>query len=198
MCWFLSPYGYRGRVTEPQSTEKFPGKGRPTPKRSEAQRRRRTPVTAPKNRKEAARAAKTATKATRSTYRTALRTGDERHLPPRDAGPLKRYVRDIVDARRNAGSYVLYAAFGVVLLSTIAGAVPTLRRLQYIVVVAYPVMFLYIIADSALLVRLVRRKVSAAFPDAATKGLGGYAVLRTFQIRRLRLPPPKVRIGQDV
>ncbi len=185
-------------MTEPQSTEKLTGKGRPTPKRSEAQRRRRSPVTAPKNRKEAARAAKASTKAARSTYRAALRTGDERHLPPRDAGPVKRYIRDIVDARRNAGNYVLFAALGVVLLSTIAGAVPALGRLQYVVVVAYPVMFLYIIADSYRLVRLVRRKVAAAFPDEPTKGLGGYAVLRTFQIRRLRLPPPKVKIGQQV
>lgn len=185
-------------MTDSQSTERLPGKGRPTPKRREAQRQRRTPVTAPKNRKEAARAAKAKTRAARSLYRTALRTGDERHLPPRDAGPVKRYVRDIVDARRNAGNYVLFAALGVVLLSTIAGAVPALRGLQLVVVVAYPAMFFYIIADSYLLVRQVKRKVAAAFPGEPTKGLGGYAVLRTFQMRRLRLPPPKVKLGEKV
>jgi Protein of unknown function (DUF3043) len=185
-------------VTEPQSTEKLSGKGRPTPKRSEAQRRRRVPVTAPKDRKEAARAARTQNKASRSVYRTALRTGDERHLPPRDAGPVRRYVRDIVDSRRNAGNYVLYAAFGVVLLSAVAGAVPALRRLQYVVVVAYPVMFLYIVVDSIRLARLIRRRVSAAYPGETTKGVGGYGVLRTFQMRRLRMPPPKVKIGDPV
>jgi hypothetical protein len=185
-------------VTEPQSTEKLTGKGRPTPKRSEAQRQRRAPVTAPRNRKEAAAAAKARAKEARSLHREALRTGNERHLPPRDAGPVKSFVRDIVDARRNAGNYVLFAALGVVLLSAVSGAVPALRRLQYVVVVAYPVMFLYIVLDSYLLVRLVRGKVAAAFPGESAKGLGGYAVLRTFQMRRLRLPPPKVKIGEKV
>lgn len=193
-----SAYGYRGGVSEPQSTEKLPGKGRPTPKRREAQRQRRAPVTAPKNRKEAAAASKAKTKQARAVMRTALRTGDERHLPPRDVGPVRRYVRDIVDARRNAGNYVLFAALGVVMLSTIAGSVPALRGLQYVVVVAYPLMFLYIVFDCYRLVRLVRQKVGATFPNEPTKGLGGYAVLRTFQMRRLRLPPPKVKIGDKV
>lgn len=185
-------------MTEPQSTEKLTGKGRPTPKRSDAQRRRRAPVTAPKNRKEAARAAKAQTRQARAAYRTALRTGDERHLPPRDAGPVRRYVRDIVDARRNAGNYVLFTALGIVLVSMLSSAVPALRPLQYGVAVAYPVMFLYIVLDSVVLVRLVKRKVAAAFPGESLKGLGGYAVLRTFQMRRLRLPPAKVNIGDKV
>lgn len=185
-------------MTEPQSTEKATGKGKPTPKRSAAQRSRRAPVTAPKTRKEAAAAAKARSKEARALHRDALRTGNERHLPPRDAGPVRRYVRDIVDARRNAGNYVLFAALGIVMISALSGAVPALRVLQFVVVVAYPVMFAYIVLDSWRLVRLVRRKVEAAYPGEPTKGLGGYAVLRTFQMRRLRLPPPKVKTGEKV
>ena len=28
-----------------------------------------------------------------------MRTGDERYLPPRDKGPVKRFIRDFVDSR---------------------------------------------------------------------------------------------------
>ena len=31
--------------------------------------------------------------------REGMRTGDERYLPARDKGPVRRYVRDFVDAR---------------------------------------------------------------------------------------------------
>ena len=32
-----------------------------------------------------------------------MRTGDERYLPARDKGPVKRYIRDYVDARFSLG-----------------------------------------------------------------------------------------------
>ncbi|MCX6433765.1 MAG: DUF3043 domain-containing protein, partial [Actinobacteria bacterium] len=39
-------------------------------------------------------------------------------------------------------------------------------------------------------------RAKAVFPDAADrKGITLYAVLRTLQLRRLRLPPPRVRRG---
>jgi hypothetical protein len=186
-------------VTESQSPEKAGAKkGRPTPKRRDAERRPNSPGPLPKNRKEATKQNRTAAKAARSTYRRALRTGDERNLPPRDAGPVRRYVRDIVDARRNAGNYVLWVALGVVAVSTLATALPSLAFLRLLVVVAYPVMFVWVLTDSILLVRVVRRRVQEAFPAEQTRGLGGYAVMRTFQMRRFRLPPPRVRPGEKI
>lgn len=180
-------------MTDPLPSEKSTGKGRPTPKRSEAERRRRVPVTAPKTRKEAAAYQKAQQRETRNTHRSALRSGDERNLPPRDAGPVRRYVRDLVDARRNAGNYVLFVAFVIVLAGIVGGRIPAVA---VVLAYVYPALLLWIIVDMYLLVRIVRRKVRLAFPDTDTRGLGGYAAMRAFQIRRLRLPPPKVKLGE--
>lgn len=181
------------RGIESGPVEPTDGKGRPTPKRREAERRRRQPVTAPATRREAYKSARARARAERAQARAALRSGDERHLPARDAGPVKRYVRDVVDARRNAGNYLIWVAFAVVAFGYVR--VPAV---QYVILAAYPVILIWVVLDAVLLVRLVTRRVRARFPDAELRGLGGYALLRSFQIRRMRLPPPKVRIGERV
>src|SRR5947209_20598669 len=83
------------------SGEHSAGKGRPTPKRRDAQKRRRGPV--PTNKKEAAAARRTKVREERMMQRQALLSGDERHLPARDAGPAKRLARDVVDSRFSIG-----------------------------------------------------------------------------------------------
>src|SRR5690606_21945286 len=37
----------------------------------------------------------------------AMLSGDEAHLPPRDRGPVRRFIRDYVDARWNIGEWLL-------------------------------------------------------------------------------------------
>ena len=132
-------------------------------------------------------------RAARVSFRDALRSGDERHLPARDQGPVRRYVRDIVDARRNAGNYLLFVAFGIVLLGLLPS--PLLRA---IVALCYPLVLLWVIVDAVLLARKVKRKVRERFPEESTRGLASYAITRSFQMRRLRLPPAKVKIGERV
>lgn len=169
------------------------GKGRPTPKRREAQRQRRRPVAAPKTRREAYRRSRAESRQGRGRVREALRTGDERFLPPRDAGPVRRYVRDVVDARRNAGNYLVFLAIVVLMLGTFAPPI-----IKIAIVYSYPLFILYIVFDAYLLVRRVRAKLAVAFPQEDPKGHGSYAVLRSFQMRRLRLPPPRVKVGDPV
>ena len=53
----------------------------------------------------------------RSQQMTALRAGDERNLPPRDRGPVRRYVRDVVDARRSVAEFFLPFALVILVLS---------------------------------------------------------------------------------
>ena len=36
-----------------------------------------------------------------------MRSGDERYLPKRDQGPLKRFIRDFVDARVSIAEFLL-------------------------------------------------------------------------------------------
>lgn len=170
------------------------GKGRPTPKRREAESRRRTPVAAPANRKEAAKLTREQAKERRIAARTALRTGDERHLPARDAGPVRRFARDYVDARRNVAALFFPAAIVALALSTFQPA-SRLSLTGSLVLVAY---LLALVGDSILIARGVQRQVAARFPEAETHGVGLYAAMRATQFRRFRLPPAKVKRGAKV
>lgn len=169
------------------------GKGRPTPKRREAQRARRQAVKAPSNRKEAYKQRREQIKQDRRTQRRALISGDERNLPPRDAGPVKRYVRDIVDARRTVASWFMPAA----VLLLVVSAVPS-RAITALVSFGYAALLLGIVADSWLLGRSVQRRVTEKFGAKEAHGVRMYAVTRSLQIRRFRMPPPKVKKGEAV
>ncbi|HEX6755738.1 MAG TPA: DUF3043 domain-containing protein, partial [Mycobacteriales bacterium] len=96
---------------EPPDPRRPTGKGRPTPRRREAQRRRTGPVAPPpKTRREAYKRMREQSAERRAGMREGMRTGDERFLLPRDQGPERRLVRDVVDSRRNAGSLFLFVA----------------------------------------------------------------------------------------
>src|SRR3954466_15290657 len=91
------------------------GKGRPTPKRSEARKQRRGAT--PANRKEAAALRRQKMREQRQLQRQALTTGDERHLPQRDAGPAKGFARDYVDSRFTLGQIFFGMIFLVLALT---------------------------------------------------------------------------------
>jgi len=168
------------------------GKGRPTPKRREAEARRRTPV-APANRKEATKLARAEARDRRRAARAALASGDERHLPTRDAGPVRRYARDFVDSRRNVGGLFLPVALVILVMSYVR--VPVLRVTGYFL---WLTMLLALFIDSIYVARTIRSRAVARFPGESTKGVGLYATMRGMQFRRLRLPPPRTSRGAKV
>lgn len=176
------------------TTEAPQGKGRPTPKRSEKVKRK-VPVKAPQTRKEAYKLARENAKARRGTIKTAYARGDDRILPPRDRGPVKGFVRDFVDVRRNAGGLFLPGAVAILvlyLLGRVALAFATVGTMLWAAMIAA------IILDSSALSRSVKAAVRTRFPGEPTRGLGRYAVLRALQVRKLRLPPPRVSRGDKL
>ena len=169
------------------------GKGRPTPKRTEAQGRRPgPPPPPPTTRKEAYKRMREQQAANRGTARAAAARGDDGYLPARDRGPVRKLVRDIVDARRNAGSFFLLVA-ALVLLGNF---VPNEQVRSYTVSL-WLVFFLVIIADSVVLGRRIKRTVLERFPnqDHKMKGLVWYGITRATMVRRWRFPKPEVRLG---
>ena len=62
--------------------------------------------------------------------RERMMAGDDAYLLPRDKGPVRRYVRDIVDSRRNVLGLFMPAALGLifVMLAVSAGAAVHLAR----------------------------------------------------------------------
>ena len=133
--------------------------------------------------------------ANRGTARAGAARGDEAHLPARDRGPVRKLVRDVVDARRNAGSFFLVVAA----LVLIGNFVPDEQVRSYTVSI-WLVFFLLMIADSIVLGRRIKKKVLERFPngDHKMKGLVWYGISRATMIRRWRFPKPEVRLGAQV
>lgn len=122
--------------------------------------------------------------------RRALDTGDERYLPFRDKGPIRRYVRDYVDARWNIAEFLMFAALIFVFLSFI----PNLT-LQGYVMLAFWVIIVAVVMDCLLLRRKLKARISEKF-EGPGRGDLWYGISRAMQIRRLRLPKPQVSRGQ--
>jgi cation transport ATPase len=175
---------------------KSAGKGRPTPKRNEAQGRRPgPPPPPPTTRKEAYRRQREQQAATRGATRAAAARGDDSYLPVRDRGPVRKLVRDIVDARRNAGSFFLLVA-GLVLIGYF---VPSPQFQSYTVSI-WLAFFLLIIVDSIFLGRRIKKTVLQRFPgqDHKMRSLVWYGVTRATMVRRWRFPKPEVALGAQV
>lgn len=120
--------------------------------------------------------------------------GDEAYLLPRDQGPVKRYVRDIVDARRNVLGLFMPSALALLFVMF---AVP---QVQYYMSPAMLVLMAVMMLDGIILGRKVGRLVDAKFPTNTESHwkLGIYAAGRASQMRRMRAPRPQVERGSSV
>ncbi len=168
------------------------GKGRPTPKRSEAQKRRTGPVAPPpQTRKEAARRAREQARSARTRSKDGAARGDERYFAPRDAGPVRALVRDTVDSRRNIGVLLLPLAL-LLVVAQLSGN----RRILDLALTIWLAGVLAMFADIALIIRSIRKRVRAEFPgETKLRNHAAYGLLRSTVIRRFRLPPPQVSPG---
>jgi hypothetical protein len=168
-------------------------KGRPTPKRSEAEKRRRQPYTAPGDRKTAATQSKTRDRSERARRMEAMRRGEDWALPRKDQGPVKALARDVVDARRGISEYYLYGIVVLILLLF----VPALKGTIIVDLVILAVL-LVIVSEGWLVSRRVLRLAHERYPGESTRGVGMYTALRGTQLRKMRVPAPRVQRGQKV
>ncbi len=168
-------------------------KGRPTPKRSEAEKRRRQPYTAPGDRKAAATQGKTRDRTERARRMEAMRRGEAWALPRKDQGPVKALARDVVDSRRGISEYYLYGIVVLILLLFI----PALKGTIIVDLVILAVL-LVIVGEGWLVSRRVLRLARERFPGESTRGIGMYTALRGTQLRKMRVPAPRVQRGQKV
>ncbi|WP_329369097.1 DUF3043 domain-containing protein [Streptomyces sp. NBC_01483] len=166
-------------------------KGRPTPKRSEAQTQRRSVAQTPTTRKDAAKRQRDERRVQMEKQRQALASGDERYLPVRDKGPVRKFARDFVDSRFCVAEFFLPMAVVILVLSMVR-----VGPLQNIALLLWLVVIVMIVVDSIGIVIRLRKQLAARFPDVPTKGAVRYALMRTLQMRRLRLPKPQVKRGE--
>lgn len=166
-------------------------KGRPTPKRSEAQTQRRSVANTSTSRKDAAKRQREERRAQLERQRQALAGGDERYLPARDKGPVRKFARDFIDSRFNVAEFFLPMAVLILVLSMVRVA-----SLQSIALLLWLVVIVLIVLDSILTGFRLRKRLSERFPDQNRKGAVAYALMRSLQMRRLRLPKPQVKRGE--
>ncbi|MEU9169296.1 DUF3043 domain-containing protein [Streptomyces sp. NPDC048420] len=174
------------QIRDPQAP-----KGRPTPKRSEAQSQRRSVANTPTTRKEAAKRQRDERRAALDRQRQALAGGDERYLPARDKGPVRKYARDFIDSRFNVAEFFLPMAVVILVLSMVqVGALQSIALLLWLVVIVL------IVLDAILNGFRLKKQLAERFPDHNRKGAVAYALMRSLQMRRLRLPKPQVKRGE--
>lgn len=165
-------------------------KGRPTPKRSEAQTQRRRASTTPTDRKSAMKKQREARRVDLAKQRQALASGDERYLPARDKGPVRRFVRDYVDSRFCMAEFFLPLAVVILVLSMVR-----VGQLQNIALLLWLGIIVLIVIDSVGIWIRLKKQIAVRFPDEPKRGAIAYALMRTLQMRRLRLPKPQVKRG---
>jgi DUF3043 family protein len=184
----------RQETTTPPDLANQPGtKGRPTPTRKEAEAAAKARAKPPRTRRGQV-ASQRATKGESSQrVRQGMRNGEEKYLLPRDKGPVRRFIRDFVDARFSFIELIIPLLVVTMVLGysgnkTLASA-------------GNAILFgsiLLVVLDMLMLRFRLRRQLAARFPDEPVKGTTYYAVTRAMQMKFMRLPKPKLKIGQEL
>lgn len=186
----------RAAAPEPEPAVETPvksgGKGRATPKRRDAEARRLHPVV-PTDRKAAKAQARAKQDEAWRRQREAMRTGDERYLPARDKGPVKRYIRDYVDARFSLGE--AFMPLSILLIVVMIGIQTRAPGVGLVLIMGLYAVFLLSIVDAVVCWWLLRRRLHAKFGEDRVKAQGTvfwYIFSRCFNLRRWRQPSPQV------
>lgn len=181
----------------PEPEPARPGsKGRPTRSRREAEAARRRPLVVA-DRKEARRRDRERAQRDRMDAQQALMTGDEKRMPIQHRGAERRMVRDIVDSRRNVAEFFFPVALVFMLVALV---MPLFWPDLYLVMSTGMIVVLWgglllCVLDAFLLRKRLRRVLTEEFGEAE-RGLAGYGIMRSIQIRRWRLPRPMIKHGE--
>jgi len=180
--------------TKPRSPAEA-AKGRPTPKRSVAEAKRRQPIAgssrapaAPRTKEEKAKA-----RTNRASRYEAMRRGEAWALNPRDRGPGRALARDYVDSKRRVSEYYMY-----ILVVLLAAVFVRSKAAQEFISPLVLVLIVIIVVDASLIRRSLNKLMAERLPNESTKGLTAYAVMRALQIRRFRVPTPRVHPGDKI
>jgi hypothetical protein len=183
-------------IKQPRSAAEA-AKGRPTPKRSVAERNRRQPITGvrPGGTARTPRTPEEKADARRDRNRKyeAMRRGEEWALNPRDRGPARALARDYIDSHRRPSEYYMY-----VLIVLLVAVFLRNKTLSDYVSPFVLVLVVIIVLDALLIRRQLNRLIAARLPGQSAKGLTLYAVMRALQIRRFRVPAPRVGPGDAI
>ena len=180
-------------ATPPLEEMKSSGKGRPTPTRKEAEAAAKARAKPPRTRREQAKAQRSNRGESSQRVRQGMRDGEEKYLLPRDKGPVRRFIRDFVDARFSFVELII----PLLVVTMVLGYSGNAAMASFGNALLFGSILLVILDIFMLRFRL-RRQLAVRFPDEPTKGTTYYAITRAMQMKFMRLPKPKVKIGQEL
>ena len=168
--------------------------GQATPKRVPTGRRTAA-AGAPADRKEQLKQMRERQRQERAEATEGMRAGDERYLLARDRGPERLLVRNVVDSRRTVGTWFFGGALIVLVGSTVK--VPVVQLASNIL---WLLLALGVIVDSVLIARRIKQLVRERFPktDQRIGSLQLYGIMRGLTFRRMRVPKPRVELGEKI
>ncbi|WP_162891143.1 DUF3043 domain-containing protein [Aeromicrobium sp. A1-2] len=169
------------------------GKGRATPSRKQAEAARKKQMKVPVSRKDQVKRERAAREELRLKQREALKTGDEKFLPARERGPVRKFCRDYVDRRWNFAEFLLIFLVLILLLSIVGAGAQWSAAATFVL---YPFVIIGTVLDEIILVRGLRKQLKARFDPDEIGGSIAYTVLRSTQLRRFRLPKPQLKRGE--
>jgi hypothetical protein len=123
----------------------------------------------------------------------AMRRGESWALPRKDQGPVRALARDYVDSRRSLSEFYM---LGVVVLIVLV-FIPALRK-SLVIDYAVILMLMVIVAESVITGGRVVKLAGQRFPGESTRGVRMYVAFRSTQLRRLRMPAPRVKPGDKI
>ena len=147
----------------------------------------------PRTRRELAAAQRRVKTESSQRVRQGMKAGEEKYLLPRDKGPVRRFIRDFVDSRFSFIELII----PLLVVTMILGYSGNDSLESFSSALLFGSVML-VILDMVVLRFRLRRQLAIRFPDEPTKGTTYYAVTRAMQMKFMRLPKPKVKIGQEL
>lgn len=169
------------------------GKGRPTPTRREAEAAAKLRAKVGHDKKQASKQLRARRSEQNAKARQGMKAGDEKFLPARDQGVVRRFIRDRIDSRLCMAEFLLPLL--LIIMALQYSGEPSLMRFSNGL---WSATILLVGVDTIFLLWKVKREVKQRFPDESTKGATFYAILRSLQVRFMRMPKAKVKLGQKL
>ena len=179
----------------PATVSKPDGKGRPTPTRKEAEAAAKERARAATDKKAAQKLMRDRRADANRQMREGMKAGEEKFLPKRDQGPVRRFIRDWVDSRLTFTEFLLPMLLIIFFIPLLGGggqdstAAKVSSRLM-------SASILLLLVDVLYTRFRLGKALRAKFPDEDTRGSTFYAFIRLLQLRPMRLPKPQVKVGQ--
>jgi hypothetical protein len=179
---------FRRKTAEPIDDESEPvttevggrRKSGPTPTRKQAEAARRQRMTQQLSKKELARR---------------QRAERMRAVQARDNAADKQLLRDYIDSRRNIGEFLLPGMVVILAASFLYSVVPDVSLVATVLMYVF---LAVVIIDTYLMWRGYKKLLNERLPGTPTRGLLMYGMNRSIQIRRFRMPQPRVKRGEPV